>query len=167
MDKSSKLQRWLERYVKAKKIGCKKSTRSTYYTINKRILRVSDHVAVTSDGDLSIVQDSHNADRYIVHAVKTGQMSILTYEETKTLVRSIMLLPAIMHIANAKYETLVYCDDDSAINKSATVDKSEEIKNAIRKSALEQLVLGVPLSKFKQGTQTIINSAVRKARCEK
>lgn len=152
----TKLERWLTQYAKAKKIGCNKSKNSTYYTMNHRILRVSNHVALHSDGDLSIVQDSHDTEHFLVHAVKTGEISVLTYEEVKTLIKGISLLPAIMHLANAKDETLVDCDN------TETEDKTKLIQDVIRESAHDKLVCGVPLHKFKPGAQQIIRNMVKK-----
>ena len=154
--KETKLERWLTRYAKAKKIGCNKSKKSTYYTMNHRILRVSNHVGLHSDGDLSIVQDSHDSEHFLVHAVKTGEISVLTYEEVKTLIKGISLLPAVMHLANMKDETLVDCDN------TKTEDKTGLIQSAIKESAHKMLVCGIPLHKFKPGAQDIIKNMVKK-----
>lgn len=154
--KKTKLERWLTQYAKAKKIGYNESKRSTYYTMNHRILRVSDHVALHSDGDLSIVQDSHDTEHFLVHAVKTGEISVLTYEEVKTLIKGISLLPAIMHLANAKDETLVNCDNIEP------EDRAKLIQSTIKESARDMLVCGVPLHKFKPGAQIVIRNTVKK-----
>jgi hypothetical protein len=124
--------------------------------MNHRILRVSNHVALHSDGDLSIVQDSHDSEHFLIHAVKTGEISVLTYEEVKTLIKGISLLPAIMHLANAKDETLVDCDNTEAENKMKLIQKT------IEESAHDKLVCGIPLHKFKPGAQDIIRNMVKK-----
>lgn len=159
----NKLEKWLERYVKAKRLGIVRSQRSTYYTLNSRILRISDHVAIHSDGDISIICDSHDEEHFLVHAVKTGEISVLTYKEVKTLIRGIALLPSVMYIANAKTVETVKCDAECNVENTAE-EKTNAIKQAIKESAEKQLVLGVPIGRFKQGAQIIIHNMVKKLR---
>lgn len=100
MNGKNKVERYIERYCKhliTKKVY---SQRSTYYHFGSRIIRVSDHTAIHSDGHLSIILDSHDTEHFIVHAVTSGEISVLNYKELKELIRSIRLLPAVVYVAN-------------------------------------------------------------------
>ena len=102
MKGKNKVERYIERYCRqliTKKVY---SARSTYYHIGPRIIRVSDHVAIHSDGHLSIILDSHDDEHFIVHAVSSGEISVLNYKELKELIRSLRLLPAVVYVANVK-----------------------------------------------------------------
>lgn len=102
MNGKNKVERYIERYCKhliTKKVY---SQRSTYYHFGSCIIRVSDHKAIHSNGHLSIILDSHDTDHFIVHAVTSGEISVLNYKELKELIRSIRLLPAITYVANVK-----------------------------------------------------------------
>ena len=146
----------MERYLKVPNLGVVESTRSRYYTINHRVIRISDHTAINSDGDVSIIMDSHDSTHFIIHAVKTGEISVLTYDEVKQLLRAIKLLPAVLYIANTKEECVPKVDLEEFDDKEAI------IKQAVYNSAIQKLVCGVPLHKFKTGTQSIIKSSIEK-----
>lgn len=100
MNGKNKIERYIERYCS--KMITKKvySQRSTYYHFGNKCIRVSDHVALNSDGHLSIILDCHDESHFIVHAVITGEISVVTYEELKEIIRCMRLLPSIVHIAN-------------------------------------------------------------------
>ena len=156
MRKKSKLEKWMERYLKVPNLGVVESTRSRYYTINHRVIRISDHVAINSDGDVSIIMDSHDSTHFIIHAVKTGEISVLTYDEVKQLLRAIKLLPAVLYIANTKEECV------PKVDLKEFDDKETIMKQAVYNSAIQNLVCGVPLHKLKTGTQDIIKRSVKK-----
>lgn len=102
MNGKNKVERYIERYCRqliTKKVY---SARSTYYHFGPRIIRVSDHTAIHSDGHLSIILDSHDTEHFIVHAVTSGEISVLNYKELKELIRSIRLLPAVVYVANVE-----------------------------------------------------------------
>ena len=42
-----KLEKWMERYLKAEVIGYSKTQKSRYYKFNTRIIRISDHISNT------------------------------------------------------------------------------------------------------------------------
>ena len=100
MNGKNKIERYIERYCR--KMITKKvySQRSTYYHFGNKCIRVSDHVALNSDGHLSIILDCHDESHFIVHAVITGEISVVTYEELKEIIRCMRLLPSTVHIAN-------------------------------------------------------------------
>ena len=100
MNGKNKIERYIERYCR--KMITKKvySQRSTYYHFGNKCIRVSDHVALNSNGHLSIILDCHDESHFIVHAIITGEVSVVTYEELKEIIRCMRLLPSIVHIAN-------------------------------------------------------------------
>ena len=102
MKNKNKVERYIERYCKHLVTKTVYSARSTYYHMGCRIIRVSDHVAIHSDGHLSIILDSHDDEHFIVHAVSSGEISVLNYKELKELIRSLRLLPAVVYVANVK-----------------------------------------------------------------
>ena len=65
---------------------------STYYNINGRILRISNHIGQNSSGHLSIIIPNYDSSKktesnYIIHAHQTGEISIMNYEDVKEMVR--------------------------------------------------------------------------------
>ena len=129
MNGKNKVERYIERYCRqliTKKIY---SERSTYYHFGSRIIRVSDHIAIHSNGHLSIILDSHDTEHFIVHAVISGEISVLNYKELKELIRSIRLLPAVVYVANVKPK-----EERPEIEKQTVIDPT--------------YVLGRPLTDF-------------------
>ena len=145
------LEKWMERYLKAEVIGYSKTLKSRYYKFNTRIIRISDHISNNSDGDISIILDSHDSAHFIVHAVRTGEISVLTYSEVRQLIRSIKLLPAIMIVANSTEEANILPKDV----RPEAVDK-------VNLKDVNQYVLGVHIGKFKPGQQNAIRCMAKK-----
>lgn len=152
----SKLELWIERYLNAELIGYSSTQKSRYYRFNTRILRISDHVASTSDGDISVILDSHDPSNFIVHAVKTGEISVLTYAEVRQLIRSIALLPAITIVANSK-------EKNNTLPKDVVLEH-KNVDKIIKKTANDNCVLGIPIGFFKTGQQNAIYGMVRKVK---
>lgn len=100
MKTKNKVERYIEIYCKKLITNTVYSARSTYYHFGHRIIRVSDHVALKSDGDLSIILDSHDDEHFIVHAVHSGELSVVNYKELKEIIRVFRLLPAVVYVAN-------------------------------------------------------------------
>lgn len=128
MKNKNKVERYIEKYCKHLITKTVYSTRSTYYHMGHRIIRVSDHVAIHSDGHLSIILDSHDEEHFIVHAVTSGEISVLNYKELKELIRSLRLLPAVVYIANVKPK------EEPAVKEVLKIDPT--------------YVLGHPLTEF-------------------
>ena len=82
----NKIDKYLRRF--AYKIVTSESKQSRYYTIGELIVRVSDHIGRNSDGDISIIIDREN---YILYVPTTNKVSLISYEECKTLIRGIVL----------------------------------------------------------------------------
>jgi len=88
MRQKDKIEKYLDRLIK-KHNGClQESELSRYYSVRGRILRVSDHVGKSSDGCISIIFDSSDQGNYIIHGHSSGNVSVLSYEQTKEFVRS-------------------------------------------------------------------------------
>lgn len=88
MRPKDKIEKYLDRLIKKHNGLLVESERSRYYSVKGRVLRVSDHIGKTSDGNLSIIFDSSDQGHYIVHGHTSGNISILNYEQVKEFVRS-------------------------------------------------------------------------------
>ena len=152
----SKLEKWIERYLKAKCIGYSITCKSRYYKFNTRIIRISDHIASSSDGDISIILDSSDQGHFIVHAPRTGEISVLNYEQTKQVIRSIKFLPSVMYIANTEKDLNVLPKDV----------KPEDIVIEPKKIDPRSCVLGFHISMFRTGQQQAIFNMVNKIKNE-
>lgn len=141
----------MERYLKAELIGYSQTEKSRYYRFNTRIIRISNHISNNSDGDISIILDSHDTTHFIVHAVRTGEISVLTYSEVRQLIKSIKLLPAFMIIANSTEKA-----------NNLPKDVRPEAVDKVDLKKVNQYVLGVHIGKFKPGQQNAIRCMVAK-----
>lgn len=88
MRPKDKIEKYLDRLIKKHNGLLVESEYSRYYSIKGRVLRISDHVGKTSDGNISIIFDSSDQGHYIVHGHTSGNVSVLNYEQVKELVRS-------------------------------------------------------------------------------
>lgn len=140
---NDKLERYIEKYVHAKDLRITECDRSTYYRFNGRTVRISDHVSNSSDGDVSIILDSSDRGHYIVHAAKTNELSVITYEEVKLLIKSISLMPSLVYLATQKLSP----DKKDPINKQD-----------------ENFIMGVPKEAFTDGQLQGISLMVKKAK---
>lgn len=88
MRQKDKIEKYLDRLIKRYNGTLQESELSRYYSVRGRILRVSDHVGKSSDGNISIIFDSSDQGNYIIHGHISGNISVLNYEQTKEFVRS-------------------------------------------------------------------------------
>ena len=88
MRTKDKIEKYLDRFLKKHNGTLVESELSRYYSFRGRILRVSDHVGKTSDGNISIIFDSSDQGNYIIHGHASGNISVLNYEQCKEFVRS-------------------------------------------------------------------------------
>lgn len=156
----NKVERYIERYCS--KLITKKiySVRSTYYHFGHRIIRVSDHVAFNSDGDLSIILDSHDDEHFIVHAVTSGEISVVTYPQLKEIIKVFRLLPAVVYIANKPEKVkqpnpvrtdVLVCKPKPG-EKIITIPTSSECKiKELRVAEKDCYILGVHINNLKKG----------------
>lgn len=82
----NKIDKYLRRF--AYKIVTSESKQSRYYTIGELIVRGSDHIGKNSDGNISIIIDREN---YILYVPTTNKVSLISYEDCKTLIKGIVL----------------------------------------------------------------------------
>ena len=87
MRQKDKLEKYLDRLIKKHNGTLCESEKSRYYSVRGRTLRISDHVGIHS-GNVSIILDNSDTNHYIIHGHTSGNISVLTYEQTKEFVRT-------------------------------------------------------------------------------
>lgn len=143
MKAKNKIEHYIERYCRKMITKVVHSQRSTYYHFGNKCIRVSDHVALKSDGHLSIILDCHDEEHFIVHAVITGEISVVTYEELKEIIRCMRLLPSIPHIANIPV-------------------KEQEPVQTVTKAVIDPTHFGgYPLTDFSKGHQQALQGILK------
>lgn len=153
MDKKDKLEKYIEKYLHAKDLSVTHAQRSSYYRFNGRTVRVSDHVATNSDGDLSIIFDSRDTNHYIVHAATTGELSVVSYEECKMLLKSIAICPSLAILAGQKLKA-----DKAGKEERAVI--AATAANITNKATSTDTVFGIPKRFFTPGQIHSINMSI-------
>ena len=129
IDKVDKyLQKACDQYVE--------STRSIYYRLGGKIIRVSDHIGTTSDGTYHIIVKPNG---YLIHHPQTGTINIVTYEQVKEFIRVFRLFP----FADLTNQPDVL--EDKRVEKAADT------------------ILGVPVDMFTPGQLNVIKQTAKKA----
>ena len=156
----------IERYLDSltKKYGsCTMSAglRSRYYTIDNKVLRISDHIGAHNDAHMSIIVPSfRNSDQqYIVHAHNCGQISIVPYEKVKELVRSFFYLSAIFGEVIIQRDGNIGDDKAEKANIDKLMEKLHKLEEYRNKAmSKEKMILGLPMENFQKGQlETILN----------
>lgn len=80
----------LDKYCRRFTNNFVESDRSRYYNINNHILRISDHIGMSSSGLFSIVIKGN---QYILHHPNSGSVEILNYEGVKAFVKVFAMFP--------------------------------------------------------------------------
>lgn len=80
----------LDKYCRRFTNNFVESNRSRYYNINNHILRISDHIGMSSSGLFSIVIKGN---QYILHHPNSGSVEILNYEGVKAFVKVFAMFP--------------------------------------------------------------------------
>jgi hypothetical protein len=78
-----KIDKYLKRFTSNVEYG----TRSRYYTLPTGVVRVSDHVGRNSNAVISIIITNKND--YILHKHSSGELSNISYNDLKKLVKSL------------------------------------------------------------------------------
>ena len=123
---------------------------------------MSDHVAFKSDGDLAIILDSHDDEHFIVHAVSSGELSVVNYRELKEIIRVFRLLPATIYVANIPERKIkqplpppsdtLTCKPENIGGKMVAIKTSKNCKvKALQVLERDCFILGVPINKLKSG----------------
>lgn len=163
-----KVERYLEKQMKSQ-TGCEctesAGLRSRYYTINGRVLRVSDHVGTSSNAHVTIIVPSFrsNDQQYVIHAHNTGQISVLTYDKVKDLVRSFFYLSSIFGEVTSTKE--IETDKKEENNVIKVVEKFKELEKFKNKAnSKEKLIMGIPVTEFTEAQLKPIVGVVNKVR---
>ena len=77
----------IDKYLKRFTSNVEYSTRSRYYTLPTGVVRVSDHVGRNSNAVISIIITNKND--YILHKHSSGELSNISYNDLKKLVKSL------------------------------------------------------------------------------
>jgi hypothetical protein len=169
-----KLEKYIDSLVK-KTPGCEVSTgtKSRYYKVNGKVLRVSDHVGTHSDAYVSIIEPAHKEEngQYILHAHNCGQISIVNYDKVKEIVRSFFYLSSIFGELSVKRPDVngngEEHEEQKNINKLLKqLEELEKFKEQAR--AKGNTILGIPVNKFSKAhidhIQAIINKMEREGK---
>lgn len=100
-----KIDKYLKRFTSNIEYG----TRSRYYTLPTGIVRVSDHVGRNSTAVISIIITNKND--YILHKHSSGELSNISYNDLKKLVKSL-----------AEYGSLFSNDENMKMIQSLKTD---------------------------------------------
>lgn len=111
--------------------------RSHYYQLGDKIIRVSDHIGMNSEGCFHIIVKPNG---YLIHHPETGTISICGYRQVQEFIRSLEFIP----VGRFKPQKLIIGNPDS--------DGSN--------------VLGVPMQAFTEGQLNGIKLMVRKVKKE-
>lgn len=68
------------------------------------IVRVSNHIGKNSSGNISIIIDRNN---YILYVPSTNKVSLISYEECKTLIRGIVLHASLFLVGDSTYQKVL------------------------------------------------------------
>jgi hypothetical protein len=150
----------IEKYADSlmKKYGnCELSSglRSRYYTINGKVLRISDHIGSHNDAYVSIIIPSFDTGgNYILHAHNGGQVSIVDYEKVKEVVRSFFYLSSFFCEVGADRRNEVNGDGErieETYNFNKMVKKLEELEVYKKKANKKtKTILGLPMDSFSE-----------------
>ena len=140
---------------------------SRYYTVNHKVLRISDHIGVTNDAHVSIIVPSFRSDdqQYIIHAHKNGQISVVSYDKVKEMIRSFFYLSSIFGEMVTDRGCVVGDDKEEKTNVTKLINKLSELEKYRDKAMTkDKTVLGIPLTKFQKGQCDTIIAIVNKVK---
>lgn len=87
-DVVDKIDKYIAKF--ADRVEFSATSRSRYYSMSGRIIRISDHIGNTSDGMYHIIVKPNG---YLIHHPNSGTVNIVSYEQVKEFVRVFMLFP--------------------------------------------------------------------------
>jgi hypothetical protein len=162
----------IEKYLDtlAKKYGsCTVSAglRSRYYSIDNKVLRISDHIGAHNDAHMSIIVPSFRStdQQYIVHAHNCGQISIVPYDKAKELVRSFFYLSAIFGEVIINRDGEIGVDKEEKTNVDELMKKLHKLEDYRNKAiSKEKMILGLPMDSFQKGQLKTILNVVNKVK---
>lgn len=83
--------------------------RSHYFLLNKKVIRVSDHIGLNSDGNMNIIVTPTN---YLVWNRTTGDIDVVDYEDIKAFIRHANLLCAVSKCLKDAYDVVLKVKDN-------------------------------------------------------
>ena len=138
MRKRDKIENYLFYLMRTHGIGeCVESSKSRYFKVNEKVLRVSDHIGKNSSGCMSIIVKNEMSkvnEVYAVHSHSTGQFQLMTYDEVKELCRTFFRISAFMFdingysVKNWKKENECCNSEIENVKKNLSVQQSENAK---------------------------------------
>ncbi len=149
-----KLDKYISSLVVDKERDIIRSTRSNYYHFNGNILRISDHIGINSSGDISIIKTKDD-NQYVVHNHKTGDITVISYNDAKKLVKSFGMLSNLYKGANTPNFT---------IEKETFVNMENKI-NILKKRMKGEVtsgvtIMGIPEERFSKGQISTIKTFI-------
>lgn len=151
-----KLDKYVTSLIEDKENNIIRSARSSYYNFNGNILRVSDHIGINSSGHLSIIK-TKNENQYVVHNHKTGDVSVLNYEDAKKLVKSFDIMGPLFKGPDESTFSIAKETFDKMENQIAILKK--RMKGEVKEG--EDTVFGIPQERFTKGQISTIMSFVK------
>ena len=148
----NKIDKYLRKFTY--KIETSETKESRYYTIGDLIIRVSNHIGKNSSGNISIIIDRSN---YILYVPSTNKVSLISYEECKTLIKGIALRASLFLVGDPTYQ-------------KSLVKENEELKFQVkglkqRIAALEKLetvAVEEPITSAKDVTIAVMRTLLQK-----
>lgn len=166
-----KLETYVERLMKQYGIcNCTESAglKSRYYTINSKVLRISDHIGSSSDAHVSIIVPAFRDtdQQYIIHAHRSGQISVVPYEKVKEVVRSFFYLSSIFaEVVVGRGINEVGEDKEEKCNVNKLITQFKELERYKNKAkSKEKTILGVPVTAFSEAQLKPILGVVNKVK---
>lgn len=129
------VDKYISRFADAK--GQSEDGRSHYYQLGSKVIRVSDHIGMNSDGCFHIIVKPNG---YLIHHPATGTVNICGYRQVQEFIRSLEFIP----VDRSKPQNLIIGDPNT--------DESH--------------VLGVPMQAFTEGQLRGIKLMVQKVKKE-
>ena len=188
--KKDKIEMYLKKIVTEANGTIIEARHSSYYNINGKILRVSDHIGANSSGNMSVIIPGYSCrkDDYIIHAHQGGEITIVDYERLKEICRSFVYMAAVFNsMIQTKFEFEVEVkerfdavQEEKGVNaelerlrKKQTdfeklLGKFKKLKQDYKTLQQEKMsnndykdyILGAPVSIFTEGQLTCIRSTV-------
>lgn len=128
------VDKYISRFAVAK--GQSADGRSHYYQLGDKIIRVSDHIGMNSEGCFHIIVKPNG---YLIHHPETGTINICGYRQVQEFIRSLEFIP---------------------------VGRFKPQKLIVGTGSDESNVLGVPMQAFTEGQLNGIKLMVRKVKKE-
>lgn len=137
-------------------IGLEDGKTSAYYSINGRVIRVSDHIGKNSSGNIHfIITDDGD---YLMYYNNTNKVRVVNYKQAKDFCRSFFLLsPMLVELQSNQFKF----EYESIISKNDAKSKIAKLEND-KKSLVGSLAKkDEDIKNLKKGlteTQTAINA---------